>query len=453
MPGSSRRTIRSIRSSSVCLPRCKSPPSCSSRTGFTMPNERHAPERGVTPPPGSAAAWRMVYRLALYLLLPLALTRLWWRGRRNPAEALRPAAAPLIKWLLARGETVLVTTTTPSGSDRVRALFGQDVHHSYCHYDLPGAVKRFLRRARPRLALVMETELWLNLFHACAAAGVPVIVANARLSARSARAYQRFATLTHMTLAEVTLTVAQAEADAARLHALGAADVRVSGNIKFDLHLPASLHEQAAVLRRGWGESRQVWLAASTHAGEEEQVLDAHATVRATLPGSLLVLAPRHPERGDAVAALCRQRGFAVLRRSARRPADATVDIFLVDTLGELPLFCAAADTVFVGGSLVPTGGHNVLEPAARGKAVIVGPHTFNFLEITEQLGEQGAATRVGHSLGLTEAVIIYLSDANRRDCAGRQGLALVEQSRGALARLQELLERYLCEPLLLQER
>lgn len=436
-----------------------------------MPSERHAPAQGVTPPPGTAAAWRMVYRLALYLLLPLALTRLWWRGRRVPAYRRRwaerlgwiaplpsagavwvhavsvgetVAAVPLIKWLLARGETVLVTTTTPSGSDRVRALFGQDVHHCYCPYDLPGAVQRFLRRARPRLALVMETELWPNLFHACAAAGVPVIVANARMSARSARGYRRFATLTRMTLAEVTLTVAQAEADAARLRALGAADVRVSGNIKFDLHLPASLHEQAAVLRRGWGESRQVWLAASTHAGEDEQVLDAHAAVRAALPGSLLVLAPRHPERCDAVAALCRQRGFAVLRRSERRPADATIDIFLVDTLGELPLFCAAADAAFVGGSLVPTGGHNVLEPAALGKAVIVGPHTFNFLEITEQLVEHGAATRVEHSRGLAEAVITYLSDANRRDRAGRQGLALVEQSRGALARLQELLGSYL---------
>src|SRR3569623_2263637 len=232
MPGSSRRTIRSIWSSNACLPRCKAPPPCSSRTGSTMPNHRH------TPAQGSAAAWLLVYRFALYLLLPLALARLWWRGRRVPAYRRRwaerlgwiaplpsagavwvhavsvgetVAAAPLIKWLLARGEPVLVTTTTPSGSDRVRALFGQDVHHCYCPYELPGAVQRFLKRARPRLALVMETEQWLNLYPACAAAGVPVIVANARLSARSARAYQRFATQPHMTLAAVTLTVAQAE--------------------------------------------------------------------------------------------------------------------------------------------------------------------------------------------------------------------------------------------------
>ena len=354
------------------------------------------------------------------------------------------AAVPLVKWLRERGEEVLMTTTTPTGAERVRAVFGADVPHLYCPYDLPDAVRRFLSRARPRLAIIVETELWPNLFHACAERGVPVIVANARLSARSAAGYAKVAGLMRATLRDVDLIAAQGEADAARLRALGARKIEVTGNIKFDMHLPASLREQAAVLRRAWGESRLVWLAASTHAGEDEQVLDAHAAVRRALPDSLLVLAPRHPERFDEVATLCRQRGDAFVRRSERQPATAETAVFLLDSMGELPLFYAAADVAFVGGSLVNTGGHNVLEPAALGKAVIVGPHTFNFLEITAQLIECGAATRVADGRALAEAAMRYLGDANLRDEAGRRGLALVERSRGALTRLQGLLLPYL---------
>ena len=414
---------------------------------------------------------RYLYSLLLYLLIPFVLVRLVWRSRRasayrrrwaerfgffDPPPLRSPvwvhavsvgevlAAVPLIQWLRERGEPVLVTTTTPTGAERVRAAFGADVPHLYCPYDLPDVVRRFLSRVRPRLAIIIETELWPNLFHACAERRVPVIVANARLSARSAAGYAKVAALMRATLRDVNLIAAQGEADAARLRALGAPRVEVTGNVKFDLHLPASLHEQAAVLRRAWGESRLVWLAASTHAGEDEQVLDAYAELRRTLPDSLLVLAPRHPERFDDVAALCRQRGYTLVRRSEHRPATAETAVFLLDSMGELPLFYAAADIAFVGGSLVNTGGHNVLEPAALGKAVLVGPHTFNFLEITAQLVANGAATRVEDSHALAQAVIRYLGDANLRDEAGRKGLALVEQSRGALARLQALLLAYL---------
>ena len=414
---------------------------------------------------------RPLYSLLLYLLVPAVIARLLWRSRRAPAYRRRwaerfgfiaplpvqdavwvhavsvgetVAAAPLIHWLLARGEVVLVTTTTPTGSERVRALFGARVQHVYCPYDLPGAVRRFLRRARPKLALIMETELWPNLFHACAHAKVPVIVANARMSARSARGYGRVAALTRATLAEVSLVAAQTEADAARLRELGARAVRVTGNIKFDMHLPASLLEEAAVLRRGWGEDRLVWVAASTHAGEDEQVLTAFAQVRRALPDCLLVLVPRHPERFDEVADLCRQRGFAVARRGEQPLCDARAAVFLIDVMGELPLFYAAGDLAFVGGSLVPTGGHNVLEPAALGKPVIVGPHSFNFLDITRQLVEAGAALRVADAAQLAEAALRYLADANLRDAAGREGRALVERNRGALARLQGLLKDYL---------
>lgn len=414
---------------------------------------------------------RYLYSLLLYLLIPAVIARLLWRSRRAPAYRRRwaerfgfitplpvtgvvwvhavsvgetLAAAPLIKALAAQGEPVLVTTTTPTGSDRVRALFGNNVYHLYCPYDLPDAARRFLRRTRPKLAIIMETELWPNLFHACAREKIPLIVANARMSERSARAYGRVAAFTRAILADVTLVVAQGEADAARLRALGARDVRVTGNIKFDLHLPASLLEQAAVLRRAWGEDRLVWVAASTHAGEDEQVLDAFARVRLALPDCLLVLVPRHPERFDEVAALCRQRGFAVARRSEQPLCDRETAVFLVDRMGELPVFYAAGDVAFVGGSLVSTGGHNVLEPAALGKPVLVGPHTFNFLDITRQLIAAGGAVEIRDAEQLTEAVLRYLADANLRDTAGHRGRALVEENRGALARLQSLLNEYL---------
>ncbi|MEK7322108.1 MAG: 3-deoxy-D-manno-octulosonic acid transferase, partial [Pseudomonadota bacterium] len=290
----------------------------------------------------------------------------------------------------------------------------------------------------------METELWPNLFHACAREKIPLIVANARMSERSARAYGRVAGFTRSILADVTLVAAQGEADAARLRTLGARDVRITGNIKFDLHLPASLLEQAAVLRRAWGEDRLVWVAASTHAGEDEQVLDAYARVRRAVPDCLLVLVPRHPERFDDVAVLCRQRGYTLARRSEQGMGTLETAVLLVDRMGELPVFYAAGDVAFVGGSLVPTGGHNVLEPAALGKPVIVGPHTFNFLDITRQLIAAGGAVEIADAEQLTEAVLRYLADANLRDAAGRQGRALVEQNRGALARLQVLLDDYL---------
>ncbi len=414
---------------------------------------------------------RYLYSLLLYLLIPAVIARLLWRSRRAPAYRRRwaerfgfitplpvadvvwvhavsvgetLAAAPLIKALVARGVPVLVTTTTPTGSDRVRALFGNSVQHLYCPYDLPDAMRRFLRRTRPMLAIIMETELWPNLFHVCAREKIPLIVANARMSERSARAYGRLASFTRAILADVTLVAAQGEADAARLRALGARDVRVTGNIKFDLHLPASLLEQAAVLRRAWGEDRLVWVAASTHAGEDEQVLDAFARVRRAVPDCLLVLVPRHPERFDEVAALCRQCGYVLARRTDPGLGTLETAVFLVDRMGELPLFYAAGDVAFVGGSLVPTGGHNVLEPAALGKPVIVGPHTFNFLDITRQLLAAGGAVEIADAEQLTEAVLSYLADANLRDAAGRKGRALVEQNRGALARLQTLLNEYL---------
>ena len=416
---------------------------------------------------------RYLYSLLLYLLIPFVILRLLWRSLRAPAYRRRwgerfgfferlpvegvvwvhavsvgevQAAVPLIAWLREeKNLPVLVTTTTPTGSERVRQRFGDQVFHVYAPYDLPDAVRRFLKRVRPRLAIVMETEIWPNLFRRCQRAGIPLVVANARLSIRSAARYRQFQTLIKATLRRASVVAAQTQADAGRFVSLGmeAARVQVTGNIKFDVSLPAELRERAVQLRRNWGERRPVWVAASTHLGEEEAVLSAFAMVRNRLPEVLLILVPRHPERFDKVAELCRRRGYGLVRRSEGGVVGEETAVFLGDTMGELPLFYAAADVAFVGGSMVPTGGHNILEPAALGVPVVVGPHTFNFLEIVRALLGQGGGERVWNEAELATAVVRYLEDPKLRDAAGSCGRELVERNRGALAKLQALLAGY----------
>ena len=417
---------------------------------------------------------RLLYSLLLYLLTPLVLLRLLWRGFRAPAYRQRwgerfarlpafdavpriwihavsvgetQAALPLVRALRERhpGYRLLITTTTPTGSERVRALFGDDVEHVYLPYDLPGAARRFLHTFQPVVALIMETELWPNLFRACKRRGVPVLVLNARLSERSCRGYRRVAALTRPTLADIRWLAVQGEADARRFLSLGAdpARVRVCGSIKFDVHLPASLREQAEVLRREFGVDRPVWIAASTHEGEDDQVLEAFRQLRAAdaHPHALLVLVPRHPERFAAVAALCRAAGHRVVARSSGAPCTPDTDIYLGDTMGELPMMMAATDVVFMGGSLVPTGGHNMLEPAALGLPVVFGPEVFNFEEISARLVEAGAARQVRDAGELATVVTEWLSDANARHETGERGRHFVEQNRGARERMLALIE------------
>ncbi|HHC72300.1 MAG TPA: 3-deoxy-D-manno-octulosonic acid transferase [Thiotrichales bacterium] len=414
---------------------------------------------------------RILYFALLYLSAPLVMIRLLWRSRNLPDYRRRwgerfgfygapppaggiwlhavsvgevQAAVPLLRELLQRhpDHSVLVTTTTPTGSTRVRDLFGGKVHHVYLPYDLPDAVGRFLDWARPSLGLVMETELWPNLFRACARRGIPLLIANARLSPRSFRGYRRLRRLVRATLADVTRIAAQSETDAARFRALGADPERVvvTGSIKFDLRLPASLREQAEVLRRALGSHRAVWIAASTHEGEEEAILAALDEVR-DLASALLILVPRHPDRFDRVAALCQRRGLPVARRSRDGEVTAETRVYLGDTLGELPLLYAAADVAFVGGSLVPVGGHNVLEPAALGVPVLFGPYHFNFPEIAPMLIEAGGAVEVADARHLVAQVADLLRDPNRAHQMGEAGLALVEANRGALGRLLEQIE------------
>jgi len=417
---------------------------------------------------------RFIYSLVLMLLSPFVLLRLWRRGGQVPAYRQRwserfafiaaiqgrpiwvhavsvgetLAAVPLIKHLLSThpDTPVLVTTTTPTGSEQVKRLFGDQVLHIYMPYDMNGVIKRFLKHVQPRLLVVMETELWPNLFHHCRQQHVPVIVANARMSERSARGYARFAALAASTLNEVAVIAAQSEADAERFIALGAGGdlVQVTGSVKFDISLPDDLIEQGAVLRSELFAQRPVWLAASTHEGEDELVLQAFAEVRLQQPDLLLLLVPRHPERFDAVADLCQSQGYEVVRRSEKRPCSETTALFVGDSMGELLLFLAAADLCYMGGSLVPVGGHNLLEPAAVGVPVVFGPHMFNFAVISQMFLERDAAHQVADTAELAKVVSELFADSRQRSEIALKAKQLLAENRGAQARLEALVDERL---------
>jgi 3-deoxy-D-manno-octulosonic-acid transferase len=416
---------------------------------------------------------RTLYNLLLHLAVPLIALRLAYRAWRAPAyarrigerfalglPALKPggiwvhavslgesiAAAPLIRELLARYPHLPITLTcmTPTGSERIQALFGGAeyrgrVQHCYLPYDLPWAAARFLRRAQPQLAVIMETELWPNHIHQCARRGIPVVLANARLSERSARGYARFARLTAPMLAELSLIAVQTAAEAGRFRGLGAraACVEVTGSIKFDLSIDPELPRRALELREQWQASqRPLWIAASTHAGEDEVVLAAHRELLKQWPSALLILVPRHPERFGPVFELCRGEGLSTRRRSTGEALQASDQVLLGDTMGELLFLYALADVAFVGGSLAANGGHNLLEPAALGKPVLSGPHLFNFLEIATQLREAHALLEVADAAGLAQRVDELWHEPARAARMHEAGLAVMRANQGALERL-----------------
>ena len=418
---------------------------------------------------------RTLYTLLFHLGLPLLALRLYLRARKAPAYGRRVgerfafrlpamrkggiwvhavsvgesiAAAPMVRALLKAYPELPITLTcmTPTGSERIRALFGDEprVQHCYLPYDLPWAAGRFLDHVQPRLGVIMETELWPNHIHQCARRGIPVALANARLSERSARGYGRFARLTRPMLAEMSLIAAQTEVEAQRFLALGARTgcVQVTGSIKFDLKIDEHLVSRAQALRQQWAAaSRPVWIAASTHDGEDALVLQAHRQLLQVHGDALLILVPRHPERFEAVHALCSQQ-FATVRRSTGLPVLAQTQVLLGDTMGELLFLYALADMAFVGGSLVPTGGHNPLEPAALALPVLMGPHVFNFLEISAMLREAGGLQQVDDAQGLAGAVqrLVELPQDARR--MGEAGRAVMRANQGALQRLLEGLEK-----------
>jgi 3-deoxy-D-manno-octulosonic-acid transferase len=355
------------------------------------------------------------------------------------------AALPLITALRQRftNHTMLVTTVTPTGAARVQALFGDTVSHCYIPFEMPVAVNRFYGSVNPELALIIETEIWPNLFRGSGVYDIPLVLVSARISPRSVGGYRKLLPLFRDTLSYGIIIAAQSQADAERFRSLGAASerTRVTGNIKFDIELPSDLTARGDELRRQVFGDRAVWIAASTHEQEEQQILAAHQQLLAANPELLLVLVPRHPERFAHVRGLVEKHGFRCIARTEKRRCHSSTNVFLGDTMGEVPLFYAASDIAFVGGSLVPVGGHNLLEPAALGLPVITGPHVFNAEEIADMFVDTGACRMVRNADELAAAVAELIADPDAARALGRKGMDIVAQNRGALNRLLALLD------------
>ncbi len=411
---------------------------------------------------------RFFYTLLLYLALPYILLRLAWRALRQRAylsgigerfgwygEASREpfiwvhavsvgetrAAEPLIHALVARhpGHRVLLTHMTPTGREAGVALFGGRVVRCYLPYDYPGAVARFLRHFRPRAGLLMETEIWPNLIHACRGRGVPLHLVNARLSEKSYSGYQRFPSLARESLAGLAAVAAQSADDARRFAALGAREPRVTGNIKFDIEPPPGQLELGRAWRRGYGERRPVLLAASTREGEEPLLLDALAGV--DVPGLLAVIVPRHPQRFDEVARLLAARGVRFQRRSESAAIAQDTRVVLGDSMGEMFAYYSACDVAFIGGSLVPVGGQNLIEACATGKPALIGPSTYNFAEAAELAVQAQAAVLVRDADELAGEAGRLLRDPAAAQRMGEAGLAFCAAHRGAARRVLEMIE------------
>lgn len=355
------------------------------------------------------------------------------------------AAVPLVQALAERypEQTLLVTTVTPTGAARVTAVFGDSVNHCYIPFEFPNAIRSFFSSVRPRAAMIMETEIWPNLYRGCGIRNIPLILVSARISPRSISGYRKLFPLIRDTLSHGIIIAAQSQADAERFMELGANAERttVTGNIKFDVRLDPAIADLGKQLRATQFGQRRVWIAASTHDGEERQVLDAHRRLLTGHPDLLLVLVPRHPERFSGVRELVENQGFNVVSRTEERPCESETEVFLVDTMGEVPLFYASSDIAFVGGSLVGVGGHNLLEPAAQGLPIITGPYLFNAQDIADKFVELGACRIVSDSDELASNVAALIDDPDEAARIGRNGLKVLQQNRGSLARLLVLLE------------
>ena len=409
---------------------------------------------------------RWLYSVLVYLLLPLVLVQLWYRGfsdsryRRGlaerlgyPAPAPEPgglwvhaasvgeaiAATPVIEGLRAAfpGRALVVTTMTPTGAERIRARFADSVFCCYIPFDAPHIINRFLARVRPRILVIMETELWPNLVHGCGRQGIPVVLANARMSERSETGYARLRVLSRPLFSRLDWVAAQAGPDAQRFRRLGVAAERltVTGSIKYDVTIDPASRESAGALRRECGLNRAVWIGASTHEGEDEQLLQAHEQLLEERPDALLILVPRHPERFESVYRAIRRRDLAVARRSrSQSPRDGSV--YLADTMGELVMLFGAADVAFIGGSLIERGGHNPLEAAAWSLPVLSGPHIFNFTSVFERLESEQGMREVCDAASLTGALCELFADVEARTRMGHNARAVVAANRGAVERL-----------------
>ena len=418
---------------------------------------------------------RLAYSLLWLVALPFVLLRLAWRARRQPgyladigqrlARFPGPApkkaiwlhavsvgetraAEPLVRALRARwpDHTVVLTQMTPTGRETAHALFGKDegVRILWLPYDLPFLARRFFAHFRPRIGIVMETELWPNTLLAAHAAGVPVLLANARLSERSARRYAHWPSLSALTVRALDAIGAQTAGDAEQLRGIGAQAVEITGNVKFDIDPPAAQLELGERFRTGFGD-RPVLLAASTRDGEEALILDAFA---AQAPEEvLLVLVPRHPQRFDEVAALIASRGLKLARRSRGDTITPDTRVWLGDSMGEMFAYYAAADAALIGGSWLPFGGQNLIEACAVGTPALVGPHTYNFLQVAEQAVECGAAIRAADAAAGMQAALALLADGAARSRAAQAGLDFTAAHRGATAHTLRMIAVRLGEP------
>jgi len=407
---------------------------------------------------------RFFYTVGLWLLLPYVLFHLLWRARKQreyldhigerfgsytvtsdkPVIWLHTvsvgetrAAATLVQRLRERypDHQILLTHTTPTGRAASEQLYGEDVIRTYLPYDYPFAVRRFLHHFQPRVGVLLETEVWFNLVHACRKERIPLLLLNARLSEKSARRYARFPHLSRRGLHGLHLIAAQTEDDAMRLASLANRAIPVMDNLKFDIAPPPMMLELGKQLRGRFGEDRPIFLAASTREGEEKLLLDA--LQHAEIEHLLTVIVPRHPQRFDEVAALIEQHGFPMQRRSTNEPIGADTQVVLGDSMGEMFAYYAACDIAFVGGSLLPLGGQNLIEACAVGKPVLIGRHTYNFAQATEQAIACGAAIQVNHADDLVHQLNILLHDPERLKQMGQQGESFVKTNRGATKRAE----------------
>jgi len=413
---------------------------------------------------------RLMYSIGLVCLLPLMLMRLLWKARINPAYRQRVferlhvkntagqtvdiwlhavslgevvAATPIIEHFLAKNYRVLVTTMTPAGSQQVQRRFASRVLHKYLPYDLPWMVRRFFQIYRPRIAIIMETELWPNLVFMASRANIPLFLANARISNKAFKQYKHLRWFFRTTLRRFNLIMAQSELDARRLMHMGADDKRVQvlGNIKFDLPLPHDFPQELTQLQKTWGATRPVLIAASTHADEEQQLLSILPTLQQSIPGLLLLIAPRHSERFATVFSLCTQQGFKTGRRSETNTLEASCEVIVLDSMGELLAFYALSHYAFVGGSLVPIGGHNVLEPIALNVPVFCGPFMHNSQSLIDELITAQAIRSVANSEALARELITLHHDLVARETQINNARALWLANQGAVLRHIERME------------
>ncbi len=410
---------------------------------------------------------RFIYSILFYIALPLIVGRLLWRSRKAPAykqrikerfaiglSTIKPngiwihavsvgesiAAAPMINELLEAHADLPITITcmTPTGSERIKSLFGERVQHCYMPYDTPTIAKRFLRKLQPQLAIIMETELWPNHIHYCRQLGIPVVLANARLSDRSAKGYAKFPKITRPMFQALSWVAVQSKVEADRFVDLGANTecISVIGSIKFDINIDSDLVRHAMELRKKWqSDKRPTWIAASTHAGEDEIVLEVHRQLLAQYPNALLILVPRHPERFNDVTELA-SKYFPTVTRSSHDLVSHQIQVLVGDTMGELLFLYALADIAFVGGSLVDKGGHNVLEPVALNKPVICGPSLYNFQEITDQLQDKQAIAIIHNSQELFLQLNRLFDNAGLVEKMIQGGQQIMQHNQGALDRL-----------------